>query len=139
MRNLLVLFCLAAPMFAASPEEEVKAAEMAWVEGITKNDFPKLEKVLAEDLYYLHSTGSADTKASYIDSMKTGRQKYASAKIRELKVRVYGKAAVINGDADFEFITAGKPGKGRLKYTHVFAKGPKGWQLVSHQSLRVPE
>jgi hypothetical protein len=81
------------------------------VEGITKNDFAKLEKVLADDLfYYLHSNSIVDTKASYIESMRSGKQRYASAKINDLKIRVYGKAAVINGDANFEFVTNGAPG-----------------------------
>jgi len=124
---------------AAADADDVKAAEMVWLNGITKNDFPALEKVLAPDLYYLHSTGVADTKASYIDSMKSGRQKYASGKINDLKVRVYGSTAVINGDANFEFVTAGKPGKAHLKYTHVFVKNGKQWQLVSHQSLKVAD
>ena len=80
-----------------------------------------------------------DTKASYIKSMSSGKQQYASGKINDLKIRVYGKTAVINGDANFEFVTDGKPGKGHLKYTHVFVKGAKGWQLVSHQSLRIAD
>jgi hypothetical protein len=139
MRILLLIgLMLAAPVFAADADD-VKAAEMNWFNGITTNNFPLLEKVLAEDLHYLHSTGVVDTKASYIKSMSSGKQKYASGKINDLKIRVYGKAALINGDANFEFVTDGKPGKARLKYTHVFAKTAKGWQLVSHQSLKVPE
>ena len=38
---------------------------MNWLSGITKNDFPLLERVLADDLHYLHSTGVIDTKASF--------------------------------------------------------------------------
>lgn len=129
---------LAMPL-AAAVADDVKAAEQAWLDGITKNDFPKLEKVLADDLYYLHSTGSADTKASYIGSLRSGKQRYSSGKVNDLKVRVYGNTAVINGDANFEFISAGKPGKARLKYTHVFVKGANGWQLVTHQSLKVAD
>ncbi|MBI2689484.1 MAG: nuclear transport factor 2 family protein [Acidobacteria bacterium] len=141
MRFLLLTMGLlvAMPLMAASAEEEVKTAEHAWLDGITKNDFPKLEKVLADDLFYLHSTGVVDTKASYIGSMKSGKQRYAAGKINDLKVRIYGTTAVINGDANFEFITDGKPGKSHLKYTHVFVKGGKGWQLVSHQSLKVAD
>jgi len=127
---------LSLPMVAAVADD-VKAAEHAWLDGITKNDFPKLEKVLADDLYYLHSTGVVDTKASYIKSMSSGKQKYVTGKINDLKIRVYGNTAVINGDANFDFVTDGKPGKGHLKYTHVFVKGAKGWQLVSHQSLKI--
>ena len=139
MRNLLLACLFVAMPLVATDADDVKAAEMNWLAGITKNDFPLLEKVLAEDLYYLHSTGIVDTKASYIKSMSSGKQKYASGKINDLKIRVYGKTAVINGDANFEFVTDGKPGKGHLKYTHVFVKGAKGWQLVSHQSLRIAD
>jgi ketosteroid isomerase-like protein len=129
---------MAGPVLAADADD-VKAAEMSWLKGITTNDFPLLEKVLAEDLHYLHSTGVVDSKATYIESMRSGKQKYAAGKINDLKIRVYGKAALINGDANFEFVTDGKPGKAHLKYTHVFAKTAKGWQLVSHQSLRVAD
>ena len=129
---------VAAPVFAAVADE-VKAAENEWLTGITKNDFRKLDLVLAEDLMYLHSTGVMDSKASYVKSLQTGKQKYVSGKINDLKIRVYGQTAVLNGDANFEFVTDGKPGKAHLKYTHVFMKGGKGWQLVSHQSLKVAD
>ena len=129
---------VAAPVFAAVADE-VKAAENEWLTGITKNDFRKLDLVLAEDLMYLHSTGVMDSKASYVKSLQTGKQKYVSGKINDLKIRVYGQTAVLNGDANFEFVTDGKPGKAHLKYTHVFVKGGKGWQLASHQSLKVAD
>jgi ketosteroid isomerase-like protein len=129
---------VAAPMFAAVADE-VKAAENEWLTGITKNDFRKLDQVLADELVYLHSTGVMDSKASYVKSLQSGKQKYVSGKINDLKIRVYGQTAVLNGDANFEFVTDGKPGKAHLKYTHVFVKGGKGWQLVSHQSLKVAD
>lgn len=136
---LLTMSLLLAVPAMAAVADDVKAAEHMWLEGITKNDFPKLEKVLADDLYYLHSTGVADTKKSYIESMSSGKQRYSKGQINDLKIRVYGTTAVINGDANFEFVTNGKPGKGHLKYTHVFVKNAKGWQLVSHQSLKVAD
>ena len=140
MRKFLFLMGLlvAAPVFAAVADD-VKAAENEWLTGITKNDFRKLDQVLADDLVYLHSTGVMDSKASYVKSLQSGKQKYSSGKINDLKIRVYGQTAVINGDANFEFVTDGKPGKAHLKYTHVFVKGGKGWQLVSHQSLKVAD
>ena len=54
---------VAAPVFAAVADE-VKAAENEWLTGITKNDFRKLDHVLADDLMYLNSTGVMDSKAS---------------------------------------------------------------------------
>src|SRR5687767_6265302 len=103
MRNLLLMCLVLALPLVAADADDVKAAEMDWLNGITKNDFPLLEKVLADDLFYLHSTGVIDTKTSYIKSMSSGKQKYSAGKINDLKIRVYGKTAVVNGDANFEF------------------------------------
>jgi len=85
MRNLLLACLFVAMPLVAADADDVKAAEMNWFNGITKNNFPLLEKVLADDLHYLHSTGVVDTKVSYIKSMSSGKQKYSSGKINDLK------------------------------------------------------
>lgn len=142
MKRILILICglaMMMPAFAGAPEEDVRAAEQMWIDGITKNDFALLGKVLADDLYYLHSNTNVDTKASYIESLRSGKSRYVAVKMNDMKVRVYGNAAVINGDAYFDLMNGGTPSKAHLKYTHVFIKGKGGWQLVSHQSLRLPE
>jgi len=138
MRIFLATLLLAAAAFAGA-EDDVKKAEQDWAAGITKNDFALLEKVLADDLHYLHSTGLVETKAGYIESMRSGKQKYSSLKYGKIKVRVYGTAAVVNADAQVAFVTDGKPGNAHLAFTHVFAKKGAQWQLVSHQSLKLPE
>jgi ketosteroid isomerase-like protein len=138
MRILLATLLLAAAAFAGA-EDEVKKAEQDWATGITKNDFTLLGKVLADDLHYLHSTGLVENKAGYIESMRSGKQKYISVKYGNVKARVYGTAAVVNADAQVEFVTDGKPGQAHLAFTHVYAKKGGQWQLVSHQSLRLPQ
>jgi ketosteroid isomerase-like protein len=137
MRIFLATMMLAAMAFAGA-EDDVKKAEQGWADGITKNDFALLEKVIADDLHYLHSTGIVDTKASYVESMKSGKQKYISVKYGAIKVRVYGTAAVVNADAMVSYTTDGKPGNNHLAFTHVFVKNKGQWQLASHQSLRLP-
>ena len=71
------------------------------------------------------------------ESMKSGKQKYISVKFGQMKVRVYGSAAVVNADAMVAYTTDGKGGTNHLAFTHVFAKKGGKWQLVSHQSLRL--
>ncbi|MCX6607316.1 MAG: nuclear transport factor 2 family protein [Acidobacteria bacterium] len=136
MRIFLITLMAAAMAFAGA-EDDVKKAEQAWADGITKNDFAVLNTVLADDLHYLHSTGLVDSKAAYIESMKSGKQKYISVKYGQMKVRVYGSAAVVNADAMVAYTTDGKGGTNHLAFTHVFAKKGGKWQLVSHQSLRL--
>lgn len=138
MRIFLATLLLAASALAGV-EDDVKKAEMDFGAGITKNDFALLGKVLADDLHYLHSTGLVENKAGYLESLRSGRQKYNKFQYGNIKVRVYGSAAVVNADAHVEFVTAGKPGKAHLAFTHVFARKGAQWQLVSHQSLKLPE
>ena len=73
MRIFLITLMTAAMAFAGA-EDDVKKAEQAWADGITKNDFAALNVVLADDLHYLHSTGLVDSKAAYMESMKSGKQ-----------------------------------------------------------------
>lgn len=136
MRIFLITLMATAMAFAGA-EDDVKKAEQAWADAITKNDFAALNVVLADDLHYLHSTGLVDSKAAYIESMKSGKQKYISVKYGQMKVRVYGSAAVVNADAMVAYTTDGKAGTNHLAFTHVFAKKGGKWQLVSHQSLRL--
>ncbi len=136
MRIFLIILMATAMAFAGA-EDDVKKAEQAWADAITTNDFAALNTVLADDLHYLHSTGLVDSKAAYIDSMKSGKQKYISVKYGQMKVRVYGMAAVVNADAMVAYTTDGKGGTNHLAFTHVFAKKGGKWQLVSHQSLRL--
>ncbi len=136
MRIFLITLMATAMAFAGA-EDDVKKAEQAWADAITKNDFAALDGVLADDLHYLHSTGLVDSKAAYIESMKSGKQKYISVKYGQIKVRVYGSAAVVNADAMVAYTTDGKGGNNHLAFTHVFAKKGGKWQLVSHQSLRL--
>lgn len=69
----------------AGVEDVEKADEHTGLGGISKNDFPKLENVLGEDLFYPNSTGVADTKASYIASLKSGKRRYSAGKINDLR------------------------------------------------------
>ena len=46
-------------------------------------DFAALEKMTHDELLYTHSSGVTDTKASWLESMKSGKVKYKSATCSE--------------------------------------------------------
>ena len=51
MRNYLPVCLFLAMPLAAADADDVRSAEMSWLRGITKNDFPLLEKVLANAFF----------------------------------------------------------------------------------------
>ena len=46
-------------------------------------------------LIYTHATGVVESKAEYLAKMKSGEVRYESFAPEELRVRVYGTAAVV--------------------------------------------
>src|SRR5436305_71878 len=56
---------------AGGPAEAVKALELLRFESMVKGDTGTLERVLGEDLTYTHSTGAVDSKAHFLDILKS--------------------------------------------------------------------
>jgi len=105
---------------------------------LVSKDYAYLDKVLAEDLYYCHSNGLIDNKTSFIQSIKDGKLTYQEMVPEELKVRVYGKTAVITGLCSAKVLSNGQQINTRFRFTDVYVKNKAGWQIVSWQSLRIP-
>jgi uncharacterized protein (TIGR02246 family) len=128
-------------MFAVSEEAVVEAAERTWAKAVVENDFSTLETILADDLYYSHSSFLEDTKRAYIDNLKSGKARYYVVDIESTRVQVLDEqTALAMSVAVYE--TKGADGnrhRATLKTLHVFRKNDGQWQLRAHQSARKPE
>ena len=80
--------------------DEILALEDQRIEAMTNGDVETLEKILADDLIYTHTTASLDTKASFIDAVKTGKSSYKSVERKDVEVRQFGDTAVVTGHAN---------------------------------------
>ena len=119
--------------------EEALKAENARYAAQTTNDFAAMEKLFGNDLTYNHSSAATDSKASYIDSMRSGRSKYRKMTPNsDLKTRTYGCLALITGTAVYEVTSAGQDRTVPLRFTATWAKRPSGIEFVSWQSTGIP-
>ncbi len=101
-------------------------------------DLGALEPMVHEELLYTHSSGITDTKASWLDSMRSGKVKYRSARCSERKVRVVNDVALVNGKAHIEADIGGEPRTLKLLFLNAWAKTPQGWKFVAWQSCPQP-
>lgn len=126
---------------AAADASDIKAAEKAWAEAVTSNDFAALEQILAEDLFYSHSNFAEDSKRSFIDNLKSGKARYFAIEVESTKVRMIDpQTALAISVARYETQTEGEDRQETtLKTLHVFRKNDGRWQLTAHQSARGPE
>ena len=119
-------------------EAEALQAEQARYAAQMANDFAAMERLFGDDLVYIHSSTSVDTKASFIESMRSGAVRYRTMTRGDVKVRCYGSVAIITGQGSFEVTARGQELRLDLLCHAVWAKRANGVQFVSWQATRLP-
>jgi hypothetical protein len=122
-------------------EQQVLQAEKDRFAAMVKGDRAALERLLADDLTYTHSSALFESKAEFIKSVTSGTIDYVSIVPSESdwKVRVNGNTAIVNGVAAVNVIDTGKDLKIRIRYTTIHTNRGGGWQLQAWQATRLPQ
>lgn len=118
--------------------DAVKASELRRFEVTTGKDYKTLATLLGDDLVYTHSSAAVDSKASYLESLTSGRVTYKVIKPTDLQVRVFGDLAIIHGVAAMNVDANGQAIVNTLRFTDVWAKRDGRWQMIAWQSTRLP-
>jgi ketosteroid isomerase-like protein len=100
-------------------EKEILSLEDKRFGAMIARDFKALEAMVHGDLLYTHSSGVTDTKASWLQSMHSGRTKYKSVNCTDRKVRVIGDVALITGRAAIEAEIGGQPRSLKLLFLNL--------------------
>ena len=117
-----------------SSEKEIQGLEDKRFAAMIARDFAALDKLTHDQLLYTHSSGVTDTKATWLESMKSGKVKYKSVNCSERKVRFFGEVALMNGRAAIEVDIGGQPKSLRLLFLNAWTRTPQGWKFVAWQS-----
>ena len=102
-------------------------------------DAEALDRILSDDLTYIHTTTREDSKKSLTDSLTSGSLSYQAIDTEDVKVRIYGDAAVVTGGAAIKVSSGGRLLEFNILFTDVYAKREGSWQMVAWQSTRKPE
>jgi len=123
----------------ADEKQQVMAVEQARVTALDASDVPALEKIMADDVTYVHASGKVDTKASYLDAIRSGKLHYISWVAKNLQVRVQGEAAVINGEYSVRVTDSRvqpNPFNIDIFILEMYARRDGRWQQIAWQSTR---
>jgi ketosteroid isomerase-like protein len=119
---------------AGGDEAALKALEEKWDAASLKNDAAGLGGILADSFVGTSTEGKLRTKAETLARMKTGEVKYQSAKVDDMKVSVYGDAAVVVGRWKGKFTEKGKPMDVTERFTDTFVRQNGQWKCVASHS-----
>lgn len=129
----------AAKMAKADPiAEKIKALDLERLAAAARNDVEAYEKFLADDLTYIHSSGKLDGKKELLESIKSGKTKYSKFETKDVSVRAYGTAAIVNGEAHVEVQVGEEKRTNHILFTDVWVKRAGKWQMVSWNATKLP-
>src|SRR5437762_13385298 len=133
-RAATLLLFVAASALAADPADLVREAADGWTIAAVRQDASRLKRYLADDLQYAHAGGRQQNKGEYIAAVTTGPARYESFTFSDLKIKLYGKAAVLTGFVDVKM--AGQEAF-RVRTLQVYTETDGQWQMAAHQSTRL--
>jgi hypothetical protein len=138
MKTLLGMLLCALTLAAASNDpkgdKEVLAAMDAYKDAMIHNKAAVLEKVLSDDLSYVHSGGQLETKADVLKSVTSGKNVIIKIETSDLSVRFYDKVAVVRCRMDLWHSDTNIV---HMNVLHTWVKRPQGWQMVARQATRL--
>jgi len=118
----------------AAAEQEVRQAIKKYRTALVQRDTATLERIWDDDYTFTNGAGETHSKAERLANLKSGATSLDSISEEEdIKVRVYGNAAVATGRITIKGQYSGKQASGQYRSINVWVKGAAGWQLVANQ------
>jgi ketosteroid isomerase-like protein len=142
MKTIVASFALmlaaALPVLAQSTDEAAVARAVdALSKAMIAADKAALESLTAEELSYGHSSPKVDTRASFVDSIVTGKSAFKTIDLTRQTIQMVGDIAIVRAHFSSDIIPEGKPGHVELEMLMVWQKRGGAWKLLARQAFKV--
>jgi ketosteroid isomerase-like protein len=119
---------------------EIRALELAHNGAIARGEVSVIEKLTSDDFTFVTPRGFLVTKQEMLKGLANGAFNYEYRQIYDVKIRVYGDAAVVTGLS--VHTVQGRNGKDcsdTYRYTRVYIREKGHWVSVAWQTTRDDE
>jgi len=144
----LVVGCIVAASLVQQPalasREAADVAELsrldtAWNEAHLRGDADALDRLWADDLVVTVPNMPVMTKPDVLGFARSGRSKFQRYETSDLRVRVYGDAAVVTGRVQRTRTFKDRPVEDDWRFTKVYVRRAGQWRVVAyHASASAP-
>ena len=117
--------------------QQVFAADEARRLAMLHSDVSALDSLLADDVTIFWGDGTADDKASMLALLRSGRLRYSQLDYENTRVRLFGRTAVVTGQARIREQSDSERRSYVVRVTRVYAHQQDRWRLVASQTTRV--
>jgi len=120
-------------------EQELLKLMNDWMNAEVKADMAFLDRFIAEDCVITDPVGAVWTKAQFLGGLKSGEGAVLTSMLDNMKARIYGDAAVVNGRMTATQKFQGKDISGQYQCTDMFIKKAGQWQCVAIHLSMIPQ
>jgi ketosteroid isomerase-like protein len=139
---LIASFLLAGIVICAnaeqsSDESQILQLEEDWVQALKAEDREGLNRILAPDFTFIEGDGSVLSRDAYLADRGKNPYDITSFEASDMKVRVFGNAALVTGLSRVEEHGFGKNYRYALRWKEMWLKTGGQWQVLAGQATPV--
>lgn len=118
-------------------QDLIKKMEYDRIQAGVHKDVASIAAVTAEEYVNIDFNGKVRNKAETLERIRSSEIQLQSNTLDEIEVRIYGDTAVVTGHATPNGTLNGKDFGTPIRYSRVYVKKDRGWQVVLFQQTRV--
>jgi hypothetical protein len=122
----------------AGNEAAVNAAVEALTKAMLQADRGALERLVADQLSYGHSSGLVESKAQFVDVIANRKTLYKAITLSEPSTVMAGDNAIVRHIFSNTTETGGKTASISVGILQVWQKQAGDWRLLARQAFRLP-
>ncbi len=140
-RLIYVFFLLlsSSSQYGQARQMTVLQLEKDRFKAMINKDSSFLDRILANDLLYIHSNGVQDSKETFIKNIMNGSLEYIAVELQQADIRTFSQTAWIHGAAKIK-VRMGKDTTEVelvIRYLDVYKREDGEWKLVAWQSAKL--
>ncbi|QSQ20050.1 nuclear transport factor 2 family protein [Pyxidicoccus parkwayensis] len=140
LATCLVLLVLAAPALAAQKEEDVVIATLhSTCETFRTGNESLAAEYLGDGFTLTDTSGNVTTREQTLLELRNKEPRYEVFRNHDMKVRLYGDTAVVNGITSVKGVAGGKAFAAELRFTDTLVKRNGRWRVVASHVSPMPK
>jgi ketosteroid isomerase-like protein len=121
----------------AGDKAAIRKMERDWAVLVVKGDTATMLGMGVDNCMFMDASGHLNTLKQIVADVKSGALAFESMQINDLKVRVYGDAAVVFGLETEKSKYKGEDTSGQYRFTDMFVKRNGHWLYVASHKTRL--
>lgn len=116
---------------------EVLALEERRCAAIVAKDAATLSELLADEMVYTHSSGTLDTKASFLAAIEGRTLDYRSLDRSDIEAVRLGDTVLLTGRCEIHVVSGERDLHLNVRFSAVWAHAEAGWRFLCWQSTSI--